>query len=54
MDSPMTLTDGLVLLLVAAIVLFCIICVFHVAIEFMLEMIDQETKQNDKDTNNQN
>ncbi len=52
MDSPMTLTDAIVFVIVAAIVVFCIICVFHVAIEFMLEMIDQETKQNDKDTNN--
>lgn len=48
----MTLTDTIVFVIVAAIVVFCIICVFHVAIEFMLEMIDQETKQNDKDTNN--
>lgn len=50
----MTLTDGIVFFLVAAVVVFCIICVFHIAIEFMLEMIDQETKQNDKDTNNKN
>ncbi len=52
MDSPMTLTEGIILFLIAAVIIICIIFIFHVAIKFMLEMIDQQTKENDKDTNN--
>ena len=54
MNSSTTLTDSIIFFIVAVIVAFCIACIFSIATDFIIEMINQETKQNDKDTNNKN
>ena len=50
----MKLIEGLLLLVSTLLVIVCIICIFHIAIENILEDADKQIKQNDKNTKNKN
>jgi len=54
MKLLMTTIEGIVALCIVFIILFCFACVVHVAIELMFEVIDEQMKEDDKNTDNKN